>query len=447
MTLEEKLKVYQEKIKQKPLTSAIITIILLLFLLIVVPYLDISHRGINNATVEATLENQDRATLAQIFGGVAIAIGLYYTWRRIGIAEEDLKATQKNLEVIQEGQITERFTRAIDQLGAVDKDGNPAIEIRLGGIYALEKIATRSEEYYWPIIGILTAYVRKNSPVENKNVTNEKVDVPKILSLDIQAILTVIKKCKPYINIEKIDLNEGEANHLTREEGEARFFAEEDYLAEAFNYLDLHETLLWKANLYGAYLKGANLQRANLEEANLNDTNLQRAMLEGANLRAAFLTDANFEGAFLMGTNFEGAHLSYADLKYSFFTGAHLEGANFENADLEMTFFANAYLEGANLSEANLKRSIFIKANLNGAGLARVNLEGANLHEANLEGTYLGEANLYMADFEGANLIGAKELTIEQLSKVKTLYKAELDPELEIPLREKYPHLFDEPER
>jgi hypothetical protein len=83
-------------------------------LLFAVPYLDISHRGINNATVEATLENQSRATLAQIFGGVAIAIGLYYTWRRIGIAEEDLKATQKTLEVAQEGQITERFTRAVD---------------------------------------------------------------------------------------------------------------------------------------------------------------------------------------------------------------------------------------------------------------------------------------------------------------------------------------------
>jgi hypothetical protein len=64
MALEEKLKKYQEKIKQNPLTSVIISITLLLLLLIVVPYLDVSHRGINNATVEATLENQYRATLA-----------------------------------------------------------------------------------------------------------------------------------------------------------------------------------------------------------------------------------------------------------------------------------------------------------------------------------------------------------------------------------------------
>ena len=166
MALEHKLKQLQVKIKQNPLTSATILIAILLLLLIVVPIADISLRGINNATVEATLENQSRATLAQILGGVAIGIGLYYTWRRIGIAEKELKATQENLkvaqdnlivtqenleatqkvaqdnlEIAQEGQITERFTRAIDQLGANDKDGNPAIEIRLGGIYALEKLS------------------------------------------------------------------------------------------------------------------------------------------------------------------------------------------------------------------------------------------------------------------------------------------------------------------
>jgi uncharacterized membrane protein len=46
---------------------------------------------------------------AQILGGTALLSGLYFTWR--------------NLHVNREGQITERFTRAIDQLGATDDDG------------------------------------------------------------------------------------------------------------------------------------------------------------------------------------------------------------------------------------------------------------------------------------------------------------------------------------
>jgi len=42
-------------------------------------------------------------TSAQILGGAALLSGLYFTWR--------------TLQVNREGQITERFTRAIDQLG------------------------------------------------------------------------------------------------------------------------------------------------------------------------------------------------------------------------------------------------------------------------------------------------------------------------------------------
>jgi hypothetical protein len=42
-------------------------------------------------------------------------------------------------------------------------------------------------------------------------------------------------------------------------------------------------------------------------------------------------------------------------------------------------------------------------------------------------------------------ITGTKNLTIDQLSKVKTLYNAKLDKELEKPLREKYPDLFEKP--
>ena len=83
-----------EKVKQYPLIS--LFFIHCVLLLIVVPYLQVNYQGISNATEKATLENQYRATFAQILGGVAIGIGLYYTWRRIAIAEEDLKATQEN---------------------------------------------------------------------------------------------------------------------------------------------------------------------------------------------------------------------------------------------------------------------------------------------------------------------------------------------------------------
>jgi Uncharacterized low-complexity proteins len=337
-----------EKVKRYPLIS--LCFIIAVLFLIIIPYLQVDYQGISNSTVKATLENQYRATLAQVFGGAAIGISLYYTWRRIAIAEEELKTTQENLKatqeiaqnnlkVSQESQITERFTRAIDQLG------NPAIEIRLGGIYALERISKESEEDYWPIMEILTAYVRKNSIfkiAKNRKVTNLAMDiqanesitskVPEIrnIPLDIQAVITVIRR-------RKHSFENGEANSL-----------------------GLQET-----NLHGANLFDANLSRVNLSGADLSDANLSRADLSEADLSLANLSDA----------------------------------------DLFLADLSNAKLSSADLSGAKLS----------------------------------------IAKLSGAKLSGARNLTIDQLSKVKTLYGAELDEELFISLKEKYPRLFDEP--
>jgi len=72
------------------------------------------------------LVNEYRRTWAQIIGGFGLLLGLYFTWRRV--------------EISQDQQVTERFTRAIDQLGATDDTtSKPRLEVRLGGIYALER--------------------------------------------------------------------------------------------------------------------------------------------------------------------------------------------------------------------------------------------------------------------------------------------------------------------
>jgi hypothetical protein len=97
------------------------------------------------------LVNEYRRTWAQIIGGFGLLLGLYFTWRRV--------------EISQDQQVTERFTRAIDQLGASDDAGNPRVEIRLGGIYALERIARDSPARdYSTVMEVLTAYVRENVP-------------------------------------------------------------------------------------------------------------------------------------------------------------------------------------------------------------------------------------------------------------------------------------------
>jgi len=45
-----------------------------------------------------------------------------------------------------------------------------------------------------------------------------------------------------------------------------------------------------------------------------------------------------------------------------------------------------------------------------------------------------------------AHLEGCIYLTVDQLSNVKTLYHAKLDEKLLIPLKERYPALFEKPD-
>jgi proteasome lid subunit RPN8/RPN11 len=137
--------------------------------------------------------------------------------------------------------------------------------------------------------------------------------------------------------------------------------------------------------------------------------------------------------------------LQVIDEKFDDFEGANLDGANFEGDNLEGTDFKKANLEEADLEGTDLVGANLEGADLMGANLARANLEEANLKKANLRSANLKEAALKGADFEGANLKGALHLSIEQLSEAKTLYNAKLDEELLIPLKEKYPILFEKP--
>ena len=92
-------------------------------------------------------------------------------------------------------------------------------------------------------------------------------------------------------------------------------------------------------------------------------------------------------------------------------------------------------LEGANLEEANLGGTNLRETNLKWTKLKGINLKEANLQEANLEG----------ANFEATLLEWAYGLSLDQLSKVKTLYDTKWDEKLLIQLKEKHPVLFEEP--
>ena len=104
------------------------------------------------------------------------------------------------------------------------------------------------------------------------------------------------------------------------------------------------------------------------------------------------------------------------------------------------TYLYGINLTGASLCNVNLRDAVLWCANLQDA-----NLEGTDLQDADLQTAVLDDANLQGADLQDAYLRRVSNLTLEQLSGVKSLYGAKLDPELEEQVKEKYPHLLEEP--
>src|SRR5262249_27526973 len=164
----------------------------------------------------------------------------------------------RSIQVNQEGQITERFVRAIDQLGSKKTD------VRLGGIYALERIANNSCADYGPIIEVLTAFLRARARPGNK--TEPRADkgspsrqsISQRLPADIEAVIDVLRRRK-------------------------------------IRYEDRG----FRLDLSGAHLPGAKLER----------TTLKGARLDGANLQGAWLGHSNLKGASLMGVDLQFALL------------------------------------------------------------------------------------------------------------------------------------------
>jgi ABC-type multidrug transport system fused ATPase/permease subunit len=73
------------------------------------------------------------------------------------VLEETQRQNQAVLDLQRRGQVTERFTRAIEQLG---QRGDDRLDVRIGAVYAQEQIARDSAELHWPIMEVLTAYLR-----------------------------------------------------------------------------------------------------------------------------------------------------------------------------------------------------------------------------------------------------------------------------------------------
>ena len=186
---------------------------------------------------------------------------------------------------------------------------------------------------------------------------------------------------------------------------------------------EIDDFRLWESE-EAAFRTVGNIKRLNrhrIHEINLVNCYLARTNLNYVNLRGSNLNSSNISNSSLIETNLENTRLNQTNL---------------ENSNLNQ-----ANLKGAYASGANFKDAFLIKAQFENAFLIKTNFKNAFLMEANLQGSYLMGADFENASLYKADLRGAKGLTLEQLSKAKTLYLAKFDDDILEQVKTQIPEL------
>ena len=108
------------------------------------------------------LQNDARTTLLQGLGAVLVltgaGIGASVTLRQVRATRDQIRetatASRNQLKLSERSQVTDRYTRAVEQLG------HKKAPVRLGALYSLEHLAQDNPEYRQTVVDVVCAYLR-----------------------------------------------------------------------------------------------------------------------------------------------------------------------------------------------------------------------------------------------------------------------------------------------
>ncbi|MFB8757582.1 pentapeptide repeat-containing protein [Streptomyces nigra] len=304
-------------------------------LFVVLPGVVVDH-DLGGASVAAEdrlkAVNDVRTTLLQVVGGLVVLFGAYATWRQLRVSQDGLRAAQ-------EGYVTDRFSRAVDQLGS-DK-----LDVRVGGLHALWRIAEQSARDREAVISIQAAYLRTHLPWPPAGPEAPAADAPindiaplETRSADAQVALTGLgvlcrRREQSWVNLSITDLRRADCDGLW------------------FPEVNFDRACMEAAGFYRANLTQASLVSVNLRHADLTTAVLRRARCVLADLRAAKLVQTDLRDADFTETDLREANLRKADAHGTVFHRADLRMADLRGTDLSTADLGGARLTGALASE------------------------------------------------------------------------------------------------
>jgi hypothetical protein len=217
---------------------------------------------------------------ASNFGLTGIIVAMigapFVVWRAV--------VAQKQVNVAEQGQITDRISKAVEGLGtektvknAGEETTKPNLEVRIGAIYALERIAQDSLRDHIQVMEILCAYIRENAPCDE---IAPKV-IPEMRAItrsDIQTAITVLgRRTSAGKGIEaqrrfRLNLRNVDLSGASFENG--------DFTATDFRASKLEGSIFNFSTIKGCKMQSANLRYASFQDADLTGSRLDHAIIE-----------------------------------------------------------------------------------------------------------------------------------------------------------------------
>ena len=323
----------------RPLGGFLAVVITLLFILALIAAFAVIFHTIRTATsgAEEGINLGAGALVAAMLGAPFVIWGTFLKYQTVRYQKE--------------GHITDRINKAVEQLGSektikyhykgksgnprynkklnektgkMEKDYNnpvfveetvPNIEVRIGAILSLERIAQDSTRYdngrdHVRVMEILCAYVRGNAPVNSTKPEEHETEQRKP-RIDIQTLFDVLKRrSDEQIAIEaqqkyRLNFDGADLRGVNLASGK---FAGAIFFRCNMQYGDLHN-----ADLSGARLQGCSLNFVYWLGTNLTGARLDKSMITKPEYDPAYTLTGLTMARSLAGASFVGANVAAVD--------------------------------------------------------------------------------------------------------------------------------------
>src|SRR5258708_17438363 len=156
-----------------------------------------------------TLPGVDSTLTAAAIGvGGTVIIGVAGFWASVRNTNKTAALTLRALDLTEQGQVSDRYTKAVGQLG---DESSP---VRVGGIYALERIGHDSPEDRTTIIYVLGAFIRERSRVPERDE-----QPPEDVMAGIWGACRPLAPCDGKLNLRRAPLRNTRISHLPKISG------------------------------------------------------------------------------------------------------------------------------------------------------------------------------------------------------------------------------------